>query len=243
MNLCTGLDPNASLLCSSLPIAAAIFMALALAWWEAKRFAKPAYVLFAMLPYTLGGALIIGRLAYVFLPPPSVASSFTAEWYMSHWFDFQNGPLTLWRGGFDAGGMLVGGGLGSWLFLRQWPEYLGVWGDILIVPVLVGIGIGGGIDFSSRVSLLVPIWSLVSAGMVEIVRDRTTVLAYSGTGFCSGALMLFCGLLVAGFVQPDATRLPPGLTLMQIVAILGAIGCAAYLVAVWRNAKFIGNSD
>ena len=68
-------------------------------------------------------AVIFGRLAYVLAPPPSVEVFYSREWYLSHFSDLLVGPLAIWSGGLDAGGLLLGALVGSRLVIwrRQLP--------------------------------------------------------------------------------------------------------------------------
>ncbi|NDJ53077.1 MAG: prolipoprotein diacylglyceryl transferase [Chloroflexi bacterium] len=53
-------------------------------------------------------AIVLGRLFYIWNPPPSAADLFSRSWYLSNLLDLQAGPLAVWTGGLGSAGLLLG---------------------------------------------------------------------------------------------------------------------------------------
>jgi phosphatidylglycerol:prolipoprotein diacylglycerol transferase len=103
----------------------------------AARQGRDAAVLLDLVAWALVGAIIAGRLFYIWNPPPSVAVFYDRRWFLTHVFDLQVGPLAFWSGGFGRAGLLLGGAVGAALALRRGDQNLWAWADVLTPGVLV----------------------------------------------------------------------------------------------------------
>jgi phosphatidylglycerol:prolipoprotein diacylglycerol transferase len=88
-------------------------------------------------------AVLVARLWHVLFPSiSSVEAGRTAEWYLTHPFDLNDGPFIIWSGGLSIFGAVIGGALG--VVLYAWKHQLDIlsWLDIGAVVVPLGQAIG-----------------------------------------------------------------------------------------------------
>jgi phosphatidylglycerol:prolipoprotein diacylglycerol transferase len=114
---------------------------LAISAWLAARQGRDAGVLLDLAVWALVGAIVAGRLFYIWNPPPSVAVFYNRRWFLTHVFDLQVGPLAVWNGGFGRAGLLLGGVVGVALTLRRGDHDLWAWADVLTPGTLVMLAI------------------------------------------------------------------------------------------------------
>ena len=118
-------------------ILVAVFAGGAALWRSAPRFEDSLDVIVDLIIVSFISALVLGRLAYVLTPPPSVEAFYSREWYFSHMSDLLVGPLAIWSGGLDSGGILIGALLGARLVIwrRQLPY--GEWANSIALAFTI----------------------------------------------------------------------------------------------------------
>lgn len=214
-------------------LAALLIAGIISAWW-ASRLGYPAELGYQLAAWGLLGGLLGGRVAFVLLPPPSVASVLSLDWYLRHPFDLQLGPLALWSGGLDAAGALLGAGLALGLLLwrlriapRLWPRLLlpGLIALLLIAPWgnlvnrnLLGPALnwpGALPDALGVLRLPTPLLLSTWAGMATLVYRlaRRFLPAWDAASLALAWLGL--GWLWLGAYQMDVARPLLGLSLLQ----------------------------
>jgi phosphatidylglycerol:prolipoprotein diacylglycerol transferase len=124
-----------------LVVLAAVGIGLGISAWLAARQGRDAGILLDLAVWALAGAIVAGRLFYIWNPPPSVAVFYDRRWFLTHVFDLQVGPLAVWNGGFGRAGLLVGGSVGAALTLRRGDHDLWAWADVLTPGTLVMLAI------------------------------------------------------------------------------------------------------
>src|SRR5687767_6904591 len=66
---------------------------------RARRVRQDMDIVTDLLVWGLIAGVILGRVFYVWNPPPSVAAFYDRASFLSHPFDLQIGPLAIWSGG------------------------------------------------------------------------------------------------------------------------------------------------
>jgi phosphatidylglycerol---prolipoprotein diacylglyceryl transferase len=94
-----------------------------------------------VLMWGLVFGVILGRIFYVWNPPPSVADFYDRTWFLAHPFDLQIGPLAVWSGGLGRAGALLGGLIGAGYVLWRHGVDGWLWADILAPGTLLGLTI------------------------------------------------------------------------------------------------------
>ncbi|WP_119071921.1 prolipoprotein diacylglyceryl transferase [Aggregatilinea lenta] len=124
-------------------IVAGIALAALLAAWMAKRDDKDPDVVWDALIWVVILGVVFARAWHVLFPSISmVESGRDTGWYLSHFFDLNEGPLVIWSGGLSIFGAVIGGVLG--VLLYTWRHKLDIlsWLDIGAVAVPLGQAIG-----------------------------------------------------------------------------------------------------
>jgi phosphatidylglycerol---prolipoprotein diacylglyceryl transferase len=85
-------------------------------------------------------AVIFARLWHVFFP--SINSTRSAEWYLTHPFDLHEGPFIIWEGGLSIFGAVIGGALGVIIYAYRNRLNIINWLDMVAVTVPLGQAIG-----------------------------------------------------------------------------------------------------
>jgi phosphatidylglycerol:prolipoprotein diacylglycerol transferase len=85
-------------------------------------------------------AVIGARLWHVLFP--SISSERDTAWYLSHFFDLENGPLAVWTGGMSVFGGALGGGLGIILYGYRHKLDIFSWMDLAAASLPLGQAIG-----------------------------------------------------------------------------------------------------
>lgn len=95
------------------------------------------------LTWAIIPAIILARLWYVLFPPVSAVAACTAPgvgegcldttYLLSNFFNLENGAIAIWSGGLSIFGAVLGGAIGSLIYLRlnklntwQWLDFAGV---------------------------------------------------------------------------------------------------------------------
>jgi phosphatidylglycerol:prolipoprotein diacylglycerol transferase len=98
---------------------------------EARRHSERGGPVLDLLGLGLASAVVFGRALYILSPPPSAAAYYDRQWYLTHFFDLQAGPLAIWSGGLDAAGMWIGAALAAVYVVRRERLNTALWADIL----------------------------------------------------------------------------------------------------------------
>ncbi|MBN1427876.1 MAG: prolipoprotein diacylglyceryl transferase [Anaerolineae bacterium] len=105
--------------------------------WMAHRRGENAMLVFDLTGWMLFLGIVFARLFYILNPPPSVTKLYSRDWYLSHPFDLQVGPLAVWSGGLGQAGMLVGAVLGALLVFRRCELDGWLWAELIIPGLLL----------------------------------------------------------------------------------------------------------
>lgn len=124
-------------------VVAAAWIAAEAARWLAKRDGRdPGQVWHGLVWMSIFG-LIGARLWFVLFPPESVAASGrTAGWFLTHFFDLNQGILAAWSGGLGLFGGIIGGALGLAIYARRNKLSVLSWLDIAAIALALGQAIG-----------------------------------------------------------------------------------------------------
>ncbi len=120
-----------------------VFGILAAAWvaaWMARRDHKnPDHVWNGVILVVFLG-VVFARAWHVLFP--SVHAARDRAWYLSHFFDLNEGPLVIWSGGLSIFGAVLGGALGVAIYAYRNKLDTVSWLDIGAVVVPLGQAIG-----------------------------------------------------------------------------------------------------
>jgi phosphatidylglycerol:prolipoprotein diacylglycerol transferase len=127
--------------CFALITVAALLVGGGLCILMVRRRGLDAGIVLDLLVWMLAAGVIVGRLVFVLNPPPSVAAVYDRHWFLTHFFDFQIGPLAFWSGGIDPAGVLIGA-LAAFVYvikrsqldLLEWLDAL--WPGLLLFLVI-----------------------------------------------------------------------------------------------------------
>jgi phosphatidylglycerol:prolipoprotein diacylglycerol transferase len=138
-----GLTINPTFHWYGLIIVLGIIAAASLAAWMARRDDKDSDHVWNGLIWVVALAVIVARAWHVLFPSiSSVDAGRTAEWYLTHPLDLNDGPLVIWSGGLSVFGAVLGGALGIMLYARKNDLDMLSWLDIGAVVVPLGQAIG-----------------------------------------------------------------------------------------------------
>jgi len=87
------------------------------------------------------GAVVGARIWHILTPPQSMQEMnppITTFWYLTHPFD----AINLTKGGLGLPGALIGGALTMWIYVRRKKLSFGVWGDIAVPGIALGLAFG-----------------------------------------------------------------------------------------------------
>lgn len=132
-----------------------IVLAMLVAAWVAARLAKrdgrdPDHI-WGALTWAIIPAIVLARLWFVLFPPASVVEQgMDTAWFLQNFFDLQNGAIAIWSGGLSIFGAVLGGLLGSYIYLRRNKLPVLPWLDIAAVALPVGQAIGRWANFVNQ---------------------------------------------------------------------------------------------
>ena len=143
-----GLTINPTFHFYGLIIVLGVLAASMLAAWMVRRDDKDPDHVWNGVVWVVLLAVIFARAYHVLFPSvSSVEAGRTTAWYMSHFFDLNDGPLVLWNGGLSIFGAVVGGALGIALYAHRQKLNVLEWLDIGAVAVPLGQAIGRWANF------------------------------------------------------------------------------------------------
>lgn len=238
----------------------AIIVAIVVCLIRAEPSQIPLVKILRLAPPVVFWMLIIGRLFFVLNPPPSTVEFYDREWFLRSFADLQAGALAFWAGGLDSGGMLLGGVLGVGLALRKTKTSLQSIFPVIVPGILFGVSVGVLANLPNQDLLGGPTaapWGVIARGMpYDTFPDGTLfhptpiylslmILVVSiaflvierrrrQDRFRLSMLTLgtFLGVLVAAeFFILDITRVWPGVTPLQVVAV----ACSGLLWWLWQH--------
>jgi prolipoprotein diacylglyceryltransferase len=214
-----------------------------------------------VLMWGLVTGVIVGRIFYVWSPPPSVAAFYDRSWFLAHPLDLQIGPLAIWSGGLGRSGALLGGLIGAGLVLRREAVDRWLWADILAPAALLGLGLAPFANLVNQQMYGPPSvlpWSVVVQNPISpytsAVRFHPTpgylavwaLLCVAGILWIErkhvlrkgelalAAVMLYApGLFASDFVRVNVNQGLLGLTGLQWLALALFAGAGALLY--WRR--------
>ncbi len=152
----------------------AAWIAAAVARWLAKRDGRdPGHVWRGLVWVSIFG-LIGARLWFVLFPPESVvANGRTAGWFLTHFFDLNQGVLAAWSGGLGLFGGIIGGMLGLLIYARRNKLPALPWLDIAAVALALGQAIGRWANGATQ-DLYGPVTNLPWGMLVDYEAQRVT---------------------------------------------------------------------
>lgn len=135
-----GLTLNPTFHFYGLLIVAGILLAAFVAAWMAKRDRKDPDHVWNGLILVVVLAVIFARAWHVLFP--SVNAPRDTQWYLSNFFDLNEGPLVIWSGGLSIFGAVLGGLLGIVIYAYRHKLDTLAWLDIGAVVVPLGQAVG-----------------------------------------------------------------------------------------------------
>ncbi len=146
-----GLTINPTFHWYGLIIVTGILAAAMVAAWMARRDDKEPDHVWNGVIWVVIVAVIFARIWHVLFPSiSSVEAGRTAQWYLTHPFDFNNGPFIIWGGGLSIFGAVLGGALGVVLYAYREKLDILSWLDISAVVVPLGQAIGRWGNFANE---------------------------------------------------------------------------------------------
>jgi phosphatidylglycerol---prolipoprotein diacylglyceryl transferase len=128
-------------------IVVAMLVATIVAASLAKRAGRDPEHVYGALTWAIIPGIILARLWFVFFPPEGLCDLTTTicydtTWMLENFFDTSNGAIAIWSGGLSIFGAILGGFIGTYLYLWKnkltipaWLDYAG-----LVLPLSQAIG-------------------------------------------------------------------------------------------------------
>lgn len=133
-------------------IVVAMLVAAFIAARLAKRTGKDPDHVWGALTWAIIPGIIFARLWFVLFPPVSLTAGcadtnpstvcMNTAWFFQNFFDVQNGAIAIWSGGLSIFGAVIGGGLGTYIYMRRNKLPYGQWLDIAAVALPLGQALG-----------------------------------------------------------------------------------------------------
>jgi len=116
-----------------------------------KRSGRDPEHIYGALTWAIIPGIIFARLWYVVFPPQfSVEQGFDTAYYFENFLDLNNGAIAIWSGGLSIFGAILGGLLGTYIYLRRNKLPVGVWLDIAAIVLPLGQAIGRWANFINQ---------------------------------------------------------------------------------------------
>jgi prolipoprotein diacylglyceryl transferase len=171
----------------------------------AKRDRRDPEHIWGALTWAIIPGIILARLWFVLFPPVSLIDrGMDTAWFLQNFGDMQNGPLAIWSGGLSIFGAVLGGFLGTYLYLSRWhnpiSNFIARWWWIpaAIIGVLVATaGVTGENTLATWVGILLVV--IVGLSFIPIVRRW---FASDSTPFPDAGLSLWPWLDIAAVALP-----------------------------------------
>ena len=128
-------------------IVAAMLAATVVAANLAKRTGRDPEHVYGALTWAIIPGIILARLWFVLFPheglcEPGAAVCYDTAWMLENFFDTSNGAIAIWGGGLSIFGAVLGGFLGTYVYLRKNKLTIPAWLDIagIVLPLAQAIG-------------------------------------------------------------------------------------------------------
>ncbi len=129
-------------------IVAAMLVATFVAVNIAKRSKRDPEHVYGALTWAIIPGIIFARLWFVFFPPlSSTEIGRDTAWYLANFFNTDGGAIAIWSGGLSIFGAILGGFLGSYIYIRRNKLRLPAWLDIAAIVLPLGQAIGRWANF------------------------------------------------------------------------------------------------
>ena len=124
-------------------IVSAMLLATVIAARLASKSGKDPEHVYGALTWAIIPGIILARLWFVLFPPQDVVDAGRdAAWFLENFFNTTDGAIAIWSGGLSIFGALLGGLLGSYIYLRRNKLSIPQWLDIAAVVIPLGQAIG-----------------------------------------------------------------------------------------------------
>ncbi len=232
----------------SIIFVASVLAAALVAFLRATSRDVPLHMIARLVPASLFWMLILGRLLYVILPPPSAAEFYDRAWYFSSFTDLQAGALAIWAGGLSSSGLLLGVAFSLYLTARRCNQKIKSLLTVVMPSLLIAVTIGALANVPNQDFLGPPtnlVWGIAASGppydsyddgalfhpipIYQSLVAALLLMAYlalerSKPGQVDGLNQIMLRLLLISFVVfdvfiLDVARIAGVVTLTQIAAI------------------------
>ena len=107
--------------------------------------------IYGALTWAIIPGIILARMWFVFFPPQIlVDQGLDRSYYLSNFFDLNDGGIAIWSGGLSIFGAILGGLLGTYIYLRRNNLPIGPWVDIAAIVLPLGQAIGRWANFINQ---------------------------------------------------------------------------------------------
>ena len=121
-------------------IVTAMLMATVIAARLAKKTGRDPEHVYGALTWAIIPGIILARLWFVFFPSESLGVD--RSYLLENFFNLENGAIAIWSGGLSIFGAVLGGLLGTLVYLRRNKLPVAPWLDIAAVVLPLGQAIG-----------------------------------------------------------------------------------------------------
>jgi phosphatidylglycerol:prolipoprotein diacylglycerol transferase len=181
-------------------IVAAMLVATFVAVNIAKRSKRDPEHVYGALTWAIIPGIIFARLWFVFFPPlSSTEIGRNTEWYLQNFFNTDGGAIAIWTGGLSIFGAILGGFLGSYIYIRRNKLRLPAWMDIAAIVLPLGQAIGRWANFVNEELYGIPTGSSFGLQIANPPAPYNGI-EYYGQGFHPMFLYESIWSLVAFFV-------------------------------------------
>lgn len=124
-------------------IVIAMLVAATVAARLAKRDGRDPDHVWGALTWAIIPAIVLSRLWFILTPSRELlAQGMDTAWFFQNFFNTQNGAIAIWSGGLSIFGAVVGGLIGTYIYLRRNKLPIPAWLDIAGVVLPLGQAIG-----------------------------------------------------------------------------------------------------
>lgn len=257
-----GLTLNPTFHFYGLLIVAGILLAAFVAAWMAKRDRKDPDHVWNGLILVVVLAVIFARAWHVLFP--SVNAPRDTQWYLSNFFDLNEGPLVIWSGGLSIFGAVLGGLLGIAVYAYRHKLDTLAWLDIGAVVVPLGQAVGRWGNYVNEelygtptslpwglkltnpppeygpevrfhpIFLYESLWNLLVFGALLVVWLRFRDRMKKGDFVLLYLVLYSLARFLLEYLRIDVT-LVGGVNVSQVTSAVAGLGALALLIARHRN--------